>query len=357
MQVSRIPLKHSAIHPRPRRRGAFFVVHARIAVSYTLIALLLAGLVLLYGLTPEAYVPAASGGYIKWVQFDVPYQAMERALNYDIKSYNTDVQIHWVEVLSYLAAKYFGDLKKYKAKDMDALVTRLKKGERIEDITKDMKFYGYYREAYGAVLDGFVGEYETEVFAEDGKTKVWKKKYGLKVFSPIAKNYGYWHYDDFGDSRTYGFKRLHLGNDLMGGLGTPVVAVESGVIEALGWNMYGGWRIGIRSLDKKRYYYYAHLRKDTPYHTGLFPGKTVQAGEVIGYLGMTGYSTKENVNNVKKPHLHFGMELIFDESQKECVNEIWIDVYNIVKLLGRNRSAVKKSSLDKQYYRVFNIRE
>ena len=44
----------------------------------------------------------------------------------------------------------------------------------------------------------------------------------------------------------------------MGSIGTPIIAVESGTIEHLGWNQYGGWRIGIRSNDKKRYYYYAH---------------------------------------------------------------------------------------------------
>ena len=39
---------------------------------------------------------------------------------------------------------------------------------------------------------------------------------------------------------------------LMGSIGTPIVAVESGVIENLGWNQYGGWRIGIRSFDTKK---------------------------------------------------------------------------------------------------------
>ena len=33
--------------------------------------------------------------------------------------------------------------------------------------------------------------------------------------------------------------------DLMAAVGTPVIAVESGVVEAMGWNQYGGWRIGI----------------------------------------------------------------------------------------------------------------
>ena len=49
---------------------------------------------------------------------------------------------------------------------------------------------------------------------------------------------------------SYGFKRQHLGHDLMGQVGTPVIAVESGYVEAIGWNQYGGWRLGIRSFDK-----------------------------------------------------------------------------------------------------------
>ena len=40
-------------------------------------------------------------------------------------------------------------------------------------------------------------------------------------------------------------------------------------------------------------------------------------------------------------HLHFGIQLIFDESQKECNSEIWIDAYNIVRLLDRHRSSIQ----------------
>ena len=80
---------------------------------------------------------------------------------------------------------------------------------------------------------------------------------------------------------------------MMGQVGTPIIAVESGYVEAIGWNPYGGWRIGIRSLDQKRYYYYAHLRKNYPYQSNLSQGSYVQAGDVIGYLGRTGYSTTE----------------------------------------------------------------
>ena len=142
----------------------------------------------------------------------------------------------------------------------------------------------------------------------------------------------------------------------MGSIGTPIVAVESGIIEAVGWNQYGGWRIGIRSFDKKRYYYYAHLRKNHPYAEGLEEGKIVTAGDVIGYLGLTGYSTKENVNNINVPHLHFGLQLIFDEVQKEGPNQIWVDLYDLVDFLKKNRSEVYKSNAEtKDYSRKYQI--
>lgn len=166
----------------------------------------------------------------------------------------------------------------------------------------------------------------------------------MKAFCPIAKNYSFSHYDDFGASRSYGYKRIHFGNDLMGSIGTPIIAVESGIVEAIGWNQYGGWRIGIRSFDKKRYYYYAHLRKNHPYVQDIKEGQIVQAGDVIGYLGMTGYSTKENTNNINVPHLHFGIQIIFDEVQKEGPNQIWCDLYDLVNFLKRNSSEVYRSN-------------
>ncbi len=296
--------------------------------------------------------------FIKWVEFNACYQAMEKALTLDVKSHGKEVQLNWVDLLSYLATKYGGNFKKYKSKDMDELVSKLNKGQTMEQLTENMKYYGYYHEAYDAILGNFVGEYEVQVKDPDnGDNLKWEKKYGLKVFSPLARGYSFSHYDDFGSGRTFGYARKHLGNDLMGSIGTPVISVESGIVEVMGWNMYGGWRIGIRSLDQKRYYYYAHLRKDRPFHSDLYEGKVVKAGDVIGYLGMTGYSTRENVNNITTPHLHFGMQIIFDESQKECVNELWINVYEIVNLLQKNRSSVVKDDETRDYYRVYDMME
>ena len=135
------------------------------------------------------------------------------------------------------------------------------------------------------------------------------------------------------------------------------IAVESGYVEALGWNRYGGWRIGIRSFDKKRYYYYAHLRQNRPYAEGLKEGDYVTAGDVIGYMGHTGYSDKENVNNIKTVHLHVGLQLIFDESQKDGNNEIWVDFYQLVGFLSGHRCEVERDDFTKEWDRKYDMKD
>lgn len=294
---------------------------------------------------------------IRWVDFNVPSEALKKAISLDIISQDKEVKLNFIELLACLAAQNGNNFKTYKDKQLDEIAEKLNSGKTIEELTSNMKHYDYYYEAYRAVLSGFVGDYEIEVPNEDGTGKHWEQHYGIKVFSPIAKNFPYNHYDDFGSKRSYGFSRPHLGNDLLGQVGTPIVAVEGGVIEAMGWNQYGGWRIGIRSFDTKRYYYYAHLRKNFPFRKDLSVGSVVNSGDVIGYLGRSGYSREENVNNIETSHLHFGMQLVFDESQKECDNEIWINVYEIVRLLDNKRSEVVKDPETKDYNRVYGFRD
>ena len=99
------------------------------------------------------------------------------------------------------------------------------------------------------------------------------------------------------------------------------------------------------------------MRKDFPFRKDLKEGMTVKSGDVIGYVGRSGYSIKENVNNIRVSHLHFGMQLVFDESQKECLSEIWINVYEIVRLLDGRRSAVVKDPETKEYSRIYDFRD
>lgn len=292
--------------------------------------------------------------YIKWAELNVSLRALEDTMALDIETYDKLYHISWIDALSYLAVKNGNNWSSYKTRELQKMQEALGDSNTIEDLMGENKYFSYYKEAFSAALAGLLGEFEREKpDGNGGKTTY--SGYGLVAYSPIAEGFSYSHYDDFGSSRSYGYRRSHLGNDLLGNIGTPIVAVEGGTVECIGWNQYGGWRLGIRSFDNKRSYYYAHLRKDRPYHSDIKQGSLVKAGQVIGYMGMTGYSTKENVNGMNIPHLHFGLQLIFDESQKEGTNQIWLDVYNLVKLLSKNRATVVKDSETGDYFRKYDI--
>jgi murein DD-endopeptidase MepM/ murein hydrolase activator NlpD len=312
--------------------------------------------------------PSEAKKHIKWMDFDVTARAMQETFRYDVNTCQSEPHLNWVDLLAYLGSRYGGDFSKYSTKDLDWLAKQLLSGKTVEELTVKMSHYAYYRKVYGAVLDGLVGRYDIQIPSQnaplyatpallsDGSIdpdKVWVKKYGLKGFSPIAKGFPYNDFDDFGIARSYGYRRQHPGHDMTGQVGTPIIAVESGYVEAIGWNRYGGWCLGIRSFDGKRYYYYAHLRKNYPYHKTLSQGSIVTAGDVIGYLGCTGYSRNENTNYTNEPHLHFGLQLIFDESQKEGNNEIWVNCYEFTKFLTINRSETLKNQETKEYSRVY----
>jgi len=311
----------------------------------------------------EAVLVATDDAFITWVDFNVSYEALSAAYELDVASYDQPVRLDWIELLAYAGAKNGGKFGKSAVNTIKKAASEISAGKTtIAQLTNDLKHYPFYYEAYQAVLGAMVGEYEIEV--EEGNStdggagvRVWRKRYGLKAFSPIAHGFPYSSYDDFGSSRNYGYSRVHLGHDMMGQIGTPIIAIESGIVENIGWNQYGGWRIGIRSFDGKRYYYYAHMRQNYPYAEGLEQGSVVTAGDVIGYMGHTGYSKTENVNNVKSVHLHWGLQLIFDESQRDSDNEIWVDCYALTRFLYKNRSKAEKIGDTREWKRIYNMRD
>ncbi|MDE6168637.1 MAG: M23 family metallopeptidase [Acetatifactor sp.] len=336
---------------RKRIKGAILAECAAVAI-------LTAGLWRRAGEEAESassHVLSVENDYIKWVDFTVSYEALCKAYEWDVKTHGTDYEISWVDLLAYTAAKTGGKFDNSSLKTMEKAAEAISQGDKtLEEMTADMKYFSYYQEAYDAAIGGLVGEYQEEVLDEAGNA-AYEQRYGLKGYFPLARGFDYTHYDDFGVGRSYGYERKHLGHDMMGLVGTPIMAVESGVVEALGWNQYGGWRIGIRSFDGKRYYYYAHLRQNYPYAEGLEEGSVVTAGDVIGYMGHTGYSTEENVNNIKIVHLHWGLQLIFDESQKEGNNEIWIDIYPLTRFLAKHTQAAVKVEGTKEWVRTNQI--
>lgn len=292
--------------------------------------------------------------YIKWAEMNMSLSAFEDTMRLDIDTYGKLYHISWIDSLSYLACKNGNNWKSYSKSDLDKMLEELGESHTVEDIVGDNKYFSYYKEVFSAMLSGILGVYEKEAPDGNGGKKI-VSGYGLVAYSPVAEGFSYSHYDDFGASRSYGYRRQHLGNDLLGSIGTPIVSVEGGTVESIGWNRYGGWRLGIRSNDGKRSYYYAHLRKDRPYAEGIKQGARVKPGQVIGYMGMTGYSETENFNGMNVPHLHFGLQLIFDESQKEGENQIWLDVYNLVRLLSHNKATVIRDDITGEYIRKYDI--
>lgn len=313
-------------------------------------------LVLLCALLVLLSSASAKDEILKWVDFEIQYPALKTAMELDIASQGEEKTLSWIDILALASVRR--SPAQVTPQTVRAAAAELKQDRSAKELLGEQySYYAYYRRAYEAVLGGLIGSYAIQVQNQETGQTEWKATYGLKAFSPIAAGYSYEHYDDFGNRRSYGFSRPHLGNDLMGALGTPIVAVESGTVEALGWNQYGGWRIGIRSEDTLRYYYYAHLRKDNPYVNGLAVGQHINGGDVIGYMGRTGYSVRENVNNIETVHLHFGMQLVFDESQKECTSEIWIDVYDLVRLLDAHRSSVRFREKKNEWERIYPYRD
>ena len=132
--------------------------------------------------------------------------------------------------------------------------------------------------------------------------------------------------------RTYGGTYGHEGTDLMAGLQEPgyypVVSISDGVVEKVGWLEKGGWRMGIRSIHDV-YFYYAHLDS---YAEEWKPGDVVQAGQLLGFMGDTGYGKTEGTRGKFPVHLHLGIYIRTEEIPELAVNPYWF-----LKYLEENR--------------------
>lgn len=119
---------------------------------------------------------------------------------------------------------------------------------------------------------------------------------------PLPLNSVYSYRSTWGSGRNWGGFRIHEGTDLFAGYGLPVRSTCYGIVEMKGWNSFGGWRIGIRDINN-HYHYYAHLMG---FEKGVEVGDVVTAGQVIGYVGSSGYG-KPGTQGKFPPHLHYGI--------------------------------------------------
>ncbi|SHF96693.1 M23 family metallopeptidase [Devosia limi] len=88
-------------------------------------------------------------------------------------------------------------------------------------------------------------------------------------------------------------RKLHTGVDLAARSGTPIYASGDGVVELAGWQSGYGNKVELQHVNGYQTAY-GHMSRIAD---GMKPGVRVRQGQVIGYVGSTGYSTG--------PHLHF----------------------------------------------------
>jgi murein DD-endopeptidase MepM/ murein hydrolase activator NlpD len=136
--------------------------------------------------------------------------------------------------------------------------------------------------------------------------------------------------DTWSELRSYGGKRRHEGTDIMAKNKTrgyyPILSITDGVVEKMGWLEQGGYRVGIRSTSGG-YFYYAHL---ADYADGIDEGDTVIAGQLLGFMGDSGYG-KEGTVGQFDVHLHLGVYVETD------AGELSVNPFYILKLLETNR--------------------
>lgn len=102
------------------------------------------------------------------------------------------------------------------------------------------------------------------------------------IYGRIVSRYGY---------RVYPWRGLHTGLDISGSYGSPIRATADGVVSYVGWRQgYGKTVMISHSYDTSTLY--GHCSR-----YAVKSGQKVSKGQVICYVGNTGYSTG--------PHLHY----------------------------------------------------
>lgn len=132
---------------------------------------------------------------------------------------------------------------------------------------------------------------------EDGKVRYYDEEGNSTVrqflkaplkFSRITSGFSYNRFHP-----VLGKNYAHMAIDYAAPAGTPILATANGVVSFANWNGGFGRYIDIRHNGTYETQY-AHL---SGFANGVKAGARVSQGQVIGYVGSTGYSTG--------PHLHY----------------------------------------------------
>ncbi len=198
--------------------------------------------------------------------------------------------------LSEVMVLKLADVFKY---DID-FIKDLKKGDRFTVVYDDIYRNGQYSHAGNIIAAEFVNhgqrytayrfkqsDGEVAYYSQDGRPL---RKALLRTpvaFTRVSSGFG------MRKDPVLGFTRLHAGVDYAAPIGTPIHAAGDGVITRRGWVHGFGNFIAIRNTPKYTTEY-GHMSR---FAKGLHVGSHVTQGEVIGYVGETGFATG--------PHLHY----------------------------------------------------
>lgn len=131
---------------------------------------------------------------------------------------------------------------------------------------------------------------DTSYYNEKGESLVRQFLKAPLSYSRISSGYTYARFHPVLQKTTE-----HRAIDYAAPIGTPIMAVADGTITQAGWN--GGYGIYVDIRHNSIYEtQYAHLSKLTVSY-----GDRVKQGDVIGYVGSTGFSTG--------PHLHYQVKV------------------------------------------------
>ena len=142
---------------------------------------------------------------------------------------------------------------------------------------KDNKEYYAYR---------YTSKGESEYYDGDGRPY----KQGF-LQAPVKSSRVSSHYNLNRLHPILGYVRAHTGTDYAAPLGSPIVSVADGVIEQAAPGGGKGNFVKIRHNSTYETEYYHMMR----FAKGIKPGKAVQQGDVIGYVGMTGLTNGPHV--------------------------------------------------------------
>lgn len=157
-------------------------------------------------------------------------------------------------------------------------------------------------------------------------------------YFPIPRGYdtdktvSYMYGDSWGAERSFDGSSNHQGTDILDRENVrgriPIVSMTNGTLKDMDWNELGGYRIGIET-ENGTYYYYAHMDS---YADNLEVGNRISAGQVIGFMGDSGYDKQEGVTGKFPVHLHVGIS-----PKTTLANDFWINPYPFLRYIENSK--------------------